>query len=117
MTPPKTLRDVSGLSPRPAALSASALVMVDLQNTYREGVMRLEGVEAALIEARTLLGRARDAGIPIFHVQHDAGAGSPYDLSTPLGQISDEVAPREGEAVIVRAEGKSLRVIGRVAFN
>ena len=102
MTPPKTLRDVSGLSPRPAALSASALVMVDLQNTYREGVMRLEGVEAALVEARALLGRARDAGIPIFHVQHDAGAGSPYDLSAPIGQISDEVAPREGEAVIVK---------------
>lgn len=108
MTLPKTLRDVSGLSQQPAGLSLSALVMVDLQNTYREGVMRLEGVEAALAEARGLLERARDAGIPIFHIQHDAGAGSPYDLSAPIGQISGEVAPREGEAVIVKSYPNSF---------
>ena len=105
---PRTLRDVSGLDSQPAALSRSALVMVDLQNTYREGVMRLEGVEAALAEARGLLERARDAGIPIFHIQHDAGAGSPYDLSAPIGQISDEVAPREEEAVIVKGYPNSF---------
>lgn len=91
MNRPKTLRDVSGLGSQPAVLSLSALIMIDLQNTYRKGVMRLEGVEAALIEARDLLVRARDAG-----------AGSPYDLGASIGQISGEVAPREGEAVIVK---------------
>lgn len=98
----KTLRDVSGLSPEPAALTGSALVMIDLQNTYREGVMRLEGVEPALAAARELLGRARAAGIPIIHVQHDAGPGSPYDVSAPIGAISDEVAPQGDELVIVK---------------
>jgi nicotinamidase-related amidase len=102
MTLPKTLRDVAGLGAQSAPLHESALVMIDLQNTYREGVMRLEGVEAALAEARQLLGRARDAGIPIFHIQHNAGPGSPYDISAPIGQISDEVAPRAGEPVIVK---------------
>jgi nicotinamidase-related amidase len=102
MPTPKTLRDVSGLGPDPVPLRASALVMVDLQNTYREGVMRLEGVEAAIAEARRLLGRAREAGIPIFHIQHDAGAGSPYDLNAAIGRISDEVAPCAGEAVITK---------------
>ena len=43
-----TLRGLSGLSPAPAPLTGSALVMIDLQQTYREGVMRLEGVEPAL---------------------------------------------------------------------
>jgi nicotinamidase-related amidase len=99
---PKTLRDVAGLGSRSAPLRESALVMVDLQNTYREGVMRLDGVEAALVEARQLLGRARDAGIPVFHIQHNAGPGSPYDIGAPIGQISDEVAPHEGEPVIVK---------------
>lgn len=98
----KTLRDVSGLSPRPATLSGSALVMIDLQQTYREGVMKLEGVEPALLAARDLLGRARDAGIPIFHIQHDAGLGSPYDVSAEIGRISDLVAPRGDEPVIVK---------------
>ena len=76
--------------------------MVDLQNTYREGVMQLVDVEPAIIEAARLLSRARDIGIPIFHIQHDAGAGSPYDLGNALGAISSEVAPREGEPVIVK---------------
>ena len=101
-TLPRTLRDVSGLSPTPATLAGSALVMIDLQNTYREGVMRLEGVEPAVLEARELLRRARDASIPIFHIQHDAGVGSPYDVSAPIGRISDEVAPRGAEPVIVK---------------
>jgi nicotinamidase-related amidase len=98
----KTLRDVSGLSPAPARLRASALIMIDLQNTYREGIMRLEQVEPAIRAARELLDRAREAGIPIVHIQHDAGQGSPYDISTAIGRISDEVAPQAGETVIVK---------------
>lgn len=99
---PKTLRDVSGLGTQPPALRGSALVMIDCQNTYREGIMQLAGVEAALAEARRMLERARAAGVPVFHVRHDAGAGSPYDLSQQVGQISDEVAPQDGEAVITK---------------
>jgi len=99
---PKTLRDVAGLGSQPPALRDAALVMIDCQNTYREGVMKLVGVEAALTEAKTLLERARRAGVPIFHVRHDAGAGSPYDLTTRIGQISDEVAPRDGEPIITK---------------
>ncbi len=100
---PKTLRDLSGLGTQPPALREAALVMIDCQNTYREGVMQLAGVEAALMEAQRMLQRARAAGIPVFHVRHDAGAGSPYDLTQRIGQISDEVAPREGEAVITKS--------------
>ena len=99
----KTLRDVSGLSPSPAPLRDSALLMIDLQNTYREGLMTLDGVEPAIVEAQALLQRARRAGIPIIHVRHDAGAGSPYDVSARIGQISDEVAPQGDEAVITKA--------------
>ncbi len=102
MSPPKTLRDVSGLGNEAPSLKGSALVMIDLQNTYREGVMTLEGVEPAIKEAAALLKRAREAGIPIFHVQHDAGAGSPYDLGERIGAIADEVAPRDGEETIVK---------------
>jgi nicotinamidase-related amidase len=99
----KTLRDVAGLPSEPASLRDAALVMIDCQNTYREGVMQLAGVEEALAEARALLERARAAGGKIFHIRHDAGAGSPYDLTARIGQISDEVAPRDGEAVITKS--------------
>jgi nicotinamidase-related amidase len=100
--PLTTLREVSGLPSEPTALADAALVLIDCQNTYREGTMELVGVEAALIEAQSLLKRARAAGIPIFHIQHDAGPGSPYDISTRIGRISDEVSPQPGEPVITK---------------
>ncbi len=98
----KTLREVAALGAEPSTLHESGLVMIDCQNTYREGVMQLVGIEPALDEARRLLTRARSAGIPIFHVMHDAGPGSPYDIQAPIGQISDEVSPGAGEPVIVK---------------
>jgi nicotinamidase-related amidase len=106
--PPHTLRDVAGLPAQPAPLRDAALVLIDCQNTYREGVMRLTGVEEAVAEAARLLRRARDAGIPIFHIQHDSGAGSPYDITARIGRISDEVAPRAGETVITKHHPNSF---------
>ena len=102
MSSPTTLRAVSGLSNDPPSLKGSVLIMIDLQNTYREGLMTLAGVEEAIVEARTLLRRARDAGTPVYHVQHDAGAGSPYDVEDRIGAITGDVAPRDGEPVIVK---------------
>lgn len=102
MTASTTLREVAGLGHIPATLSAAALLMVDLQQTYREGVMRLVGVEPALDEAAKLLARARQLGIPVIHIQHDAGVGSPYDVTAPIGAIADKVTPLPGESVIVK---------------
>ena len=97
-----TLRGLLGLGDEPAALRDSALIMIDCQNTYRRGVMQLEGAEDAFAEAARLLARARASGIPVFHVMHDAGQGSPYDITAEIGQISSEVAPAAGEPVVVK---------------
>lgn len=86
----------------PAPLSESALIIVDAQNTYRTGVMALEGVEAALDQCQLLLERARKAGIPVIHIQHDAGVGTPYDVTAEIGAIADKVAPVNGEPVVVK---------------
>ena len=99
---PQTLREVAGLGTAPARLQDSALIMVDLQNTYREGVMRLAGVEEALVQARRVLDRARELGRPVIHIRHDAGVGSPYDVTAPIGQIADPVAPLASEMVITK---------------
>jgi nicotinamidase-related amidase len=98
-----TLRMLSGLPAAPASLAESTLVMVDLQNTYTRGVMELEGVQAALDEAAALLDRARTAAIPVIHVQHDSGLGSPYDVTAEIGAIVDRVAPRDDEPVVVKS--------------
>ncbi|WP_327357198.1 isochorismatase family protein [Streptomyces sp. NBC_01304] len=100
--PSKTLREVSGLDSTPARLSESILIMIDFQNTYRSGVMALDGAEEAVAAGARLLARARAAGTPVVHIVNDAGEGTPYDIRTPLGAISDEVAPVDGEAVVVK---------------
>jgi nicotinamidase-related amidase len=103
-----TLRSLLALSDTPARLSKSALVLIDCQNTYREGVMQLEGVEPALKECAKLLQRVRDTGATVIHIQHDAGPGTPYDVRAPIGAIADLVAPAPGETVIVKAYPSSF---------
>jgi nicotinamidase-related amidase len=98
----ETLRSLTGMPSAPAALADSTLVMIDCQNTYTEGVMALEGVSEALDEAAKLLDRARAAGVPIVHIQHDEGEGTPYDIRSEIGQIVDRVAPQGDEPVIVK---------------
>jgi nicotinamidase-related amidase len=102
MADPTTLRALSGLPDGAPKLAESTLIMIDCQNTYTEGVMELDGVQPALDQAAELLDRARSAGIPIIHIQHDSGEGSPYDVRARIGAIHAKVAPRGDEPVIVK---------------
>ena len=97
-----TLRELTGMSQSPSSIADSALVLIDCQQTYREGVMQLTGVEPALAEAAALLARFRSARRPVIHIVHDAGPGTPYDVTAPIGQIAELVAPLPGETVIVK---------------
>ena len=97
-----TLRTLAGLPAAPASLAHSTLILIDCQNTYTRGVLALDGVEAALDEAAALLDRARSAGIPIIHIQHDDGPGSLYDIQGVSGAIVSRVVPRAGESVVVK---------------
>ncbi|MEV4940401.1 isochorismatase family protein [Streptomyces zaomyceticus] len=102
MTASTTLRDVIGLPQELPRLSDSALIMIDFQNTYRTGVMRLDGAEEALAAGARLLAAARAAGTPVVHVVNDGGEGTPYDIRAEIGAISGEVAPAEGEKLVVK---------------
>ncbi len=102
VTASQTLRDITGMGYQPADLKDSALLLIDIQNTYRRGLMQLTNVEPAILEAQKLLKLARELKIPVIHIQHDAGVGSPYDISADIGAIATEVAPITGEKVIVK---------------
>ena len=108
MSASKTLRDITGMGNTPTTIGKSALVLIDCQNTYREGVMQLEGVEPALAQCQKLLARYRDAGRPVIHIQHDAGTGSPYDVNDRIGAIADIVKPRDGEPIVVKTYPSSF---------
>jgi nicotinamidase-related amidase len=98
----QTLREITGMGFSSASIKDSALIMVDCQNTYRRGIMQLPNFDAAIKEAQKLLQLARDLKIPVIHIRHDAGVGTPYDITAEIGQISDEVAPKNGESLITK---------------
>lgn len=102
MTASAGLRDVIGLGSHVPRLGESTLVMIDFQNTYRAGVMALDGAGPALAAGARLLASARAVGAPVIHVVNDGGEGSPYDIRAEIGSISDEVAPLAGEPVVVK---------------
>ncbi|WP_030301825.1 isochorismatase family protein [Streptomyces katrae] len=97
-----TLRDVIGLPGTLPRLAESTLIMVDFQNTYLTGVMALEGAQQALAAGARLLAAGRAAGAPVVHVVNDGGEGTPYDIGAEIGAISAEVAPLDGEPVVVK---------------
>ncbi|MET9429672.1 cysteine hydrolase family protein [Streptomyces sp. NPDC003036] len=97
-----TLRDVIGLNNELPKLADATLIMIDFQNTYRTGVMALEGAEEALAAGARLLTAARAQGTRVVHVVNDGGEGTPYDIRAEIGAISPEAAPVEGEPVVVK---------------
>jgi Isochorismatase family len=96
----KTLRDITGLGNAPGSLSDAALIMMDCQNTYRQGMMQQRAMKMRLRSA-AFVGYGAQSKVSIFHIQYDAGTGSPYDISDDIGAISSEVMARTGEPVIV----------------
>ncbi|MEF9885877.1 isochorismatase family protein [Streptomyces sp. P9-A4] len=112
MTASATLRDVIGLPQELPRLADATLILIDFQNTYRSGVMRLDDAERALAAGARLLAAARAAGAPVVHVVNDGGEGTPYDIRAETGAISDEVAPIEGEKVVVKQFPNAFHATG-----
>ncbi len=96
----KTLLQLAGAEPAPARLSESALLLIDIQNEYFDGPLKLAGVEAAAETAAALLARARRLGAPVVHVRHRGRAGGAFDPDAPRGQIHASVEPELGETVV-----------------
>ena len=103
MSEPKTLLQLAGLSPQPGPLSESALVLIDCQREYVDGLLPLSGVDAALAEGGKLIAYARANGVPVIHVQHKGRAGGAFDPDGAAFAIADAVAPQDGEAIVEKA--------------
>jgi len=127
MNLPKTLLQIAGANPQPARLSEAALVIIDAQRDYREG-LPLPGIADSVSELRRLLDRARKAGTPVFHVVQHGKPGAPiFNPEGPGADILPELAPVAGETVVVKTlpssfartdldEGLKARGIQKVIF-
>jgi len=77
------------------------LIIIDVQKAMFMAAPPHDG-HGVVARIAALLERARANGVPVFHVQHDGGAGDDFARGTPGFAICDAVAPRPGEPVFVK---------------
>jgi nicotinamidase-related amidase len=79
--------------------------MIDVQREYfdRDGPLWIPEGRNVLERLEELLGTARQTGVAVVHVQHHErpGAGV-FEPGTPAVETMEQVAPQEGEPVIVK---------------
>ena len=112
----KTLLQLAGATPMPSRLGQSTLVLIDIQNEYFDGPVKLTGVEAAAGVAAGLLARARALVLPSVDASETFGlvqleamaAGVPViasDLATGVREVGEPgrtcllVPPGEAQAL------------------
>ncbi|KAL1999111.1 hypothetical protein VTN02DRAFT_5019 [Thermoascus thermophilus] len=96
-------REAAGIPRSTASTADSVLIIIDAQNEYADGLLKVSNVATSRPVIASLLERYRSAGRPqnIVHVVHRVPAGSPaFTPGTPLEQEFDELKPREGEKFI-----------------
>lgn len=96
----QTILQLNQMEWAPARLPHAALVLVCMQAEFREGPLRLNGIDAAVDEARALLDRFRAAGAPVIHVARAGDTGDFFDRLTPGGKILTELSPQAGEVAL-----------------
>jgi nicotinamidase-related amidase len=77
----------------------TALLLIDIQRGIIDAPEGLFQAQDVVARCADLLRRARAAAVPIFHVQHDGGAGDDLERLSPGWQIDDAVRPDASEPV------------------
>lgn len=81
------------------------LLLIDVQREYftRESPLLIPDGQAVLGRLRALLEEARSHRVPVVHVRHEEEPGAEvFAAGTPAVETMPEVAPAEGEAVVVK---------------
>ncbi|KAJ4341762.1 phospholipase C type enzyme [Ascochyta clinopodiicola] len=96
-----SFRDLLGIRPGTASTSDSALIIIDAQNEYAEGQLKVTNAESSGKAIASLLEKYRAANGKIVHVMHQTPEGAP--IFTPGTKLADEfgnVTAKDGEEVI-----------------
>jgi nicotinamidase-related amidase len=90
----------------------TALLIIDIQNDYFEGgTNTLNGSESASLNARRILDKFRNEGLPVVHIQHIAISPTAtfFLHGTQGAEIHKNVQPLEVEKVIIKHFPNSFR--------
>lgn len=96
-----SFRQLIGVQPSTASPNDSTLIIIDAQNEYAQGQLKVKNVEQSRKVIASLLEKYRSAGGNIVHVVHDTPQGAPvFSPGTPLAEIFEELTPKDGEKVV-----------------
>lgn len=103
MSSAASFRSMIGVQPSSASTSDSVLVIIDAQNEYATGKLRVSNIETSRAVNASLLGKYRAANAPVVHVVHATPEGAPvFTPGTELAQELSELTPRDGESVVTK---------------
>ncbi|KAL3440614.1 Isochorismatase-like protein [Aspergillus insuetus] len=105
MSSAKSFRQIIGVPASTATTTDSTLIIIDAQNEYASGHLKVENVEQSRKVIADLLTRYRtaDSGKNIVHIVHQVPAGAPvFTPDTPLAEEFAELTPKNGEKVITK---------------
>jgi nicotinamidase-related amidase len=98
----KSFRQLLGVTPSTASTSDSALIIIDAQNEYAEGKLKVTNAETSGAVIAALLNKYRKAGGKIVHILHKTPDGAPvFTQGTGLENPFDSLKPKEGENEVV----------------
>ncbi|KAL4977918.1 Isochorismatase-like protein [Aspergillus desertorum] len=101
----QSFRQIIGLPPSAATTTDSTLIIIDAQNEYAQGRLKVQDVDKSRRVIADLLSRYRAAGQHrnIVHVVHQTPSGAPvFTPNTPLAEEFAELKPASGEKVITK---------------
>lgn len=85
----------------------TALLLIDIQQGLIDSPEGLHDAEVIIGRCADLLQRARVAGVPVLHVQHNE-EGSELDRNSPGWHTHASVAPKAGEPVIEKTTSSAF---------
>ena len=95
--------DILGIPRSTASPKDSVLVIIDAQNEYASGKLKVANIASTRKAIGALLDKYRSSGGKIIHVKHSVPDGAPvFTPGTELFDEFDELAPRDGEKVNVQ---------------
>jgi isochorismate hydrolase len=97
----QSFRQIVNASPSSASPVNSTLIIIDAQNEYAEGKLKVTNAASSRKAIANLLQKYRDARGKIVHVVHQTPDGAPvFTPDSKLAEEFDELKPRDGEKVI-----------------
>jgi hypothetical protein len=105
----QSFRSIVGASPSSATPVNSTLIIIDAQNEYAVGKLKVTNAAASRKAIANLLQKYRDAQGKIVHVVHQTPDGAPvFTPDSKLAEEFDELKPRDGEKVIGKKHPSSF---------